>query len=69
MKEEENKLETRLEKYKAEFDESMTIIEQCVAESLSSKLTSEKFKKDLQEIKSYIDQTEKSLDEIKGLIK
>ena len=59
----------RVEKLKTNFDNALKLFENKIAENLSkkSKLDSPKF--ELSEVKTYLEETEKSLQELKSMLK
>ena len=69
MENKENKFEEQFEKLKMNFEISLKIIEQNIAEKLSKKSQIEQFDEDMKKIKNYIDDTERSLKDLQDLIK
>jgi len=59
----------RVEKLKTNFENTLKLLENKIAENLSkkSKLDSSKF--ELSEVKTYVEETEKSLQELKSMLK
>ena len=59
----------RFESFKNNFDDALKRIENRIAQQLSSKSKLDKFNYDLDEINQHINDTEKSLEELKSILK
>ncbi len=59
----------RIEILKANFDRALKILENKIAQNLSEKSKSFNLGDDLSEIKNYVEETEKSLQELKSILK
>ncbi len=59
----------RIEILKANFESALKILENKIAQNLSEKSKSFNLSDDLSEIKNYVEETEKSLQELKSILK
>mgnify|MGYP001323550284 CR=1 FL=1 len=59
----------RIEILKANFESALKILENKIAQNLSEKSKSFNLGDDLSEIKNYVEETEKSLQELKSILK
>ena len=59
----------RVENLKRNFEKALKIFENKIAENLSKKSKSDSLKNNLSEIRTYVEETEKSLQELKSIIK
>ena len=59
----------RVEKLKTNFENALKLFENKIAENLSKKSKSDNSKFELSEVKTYIEETEKSLLELKSMLK
>ena len=59
----------RVEKLKTNFENAIKLFENKIAENLSKKSKSDNSKFELSEVKTYIEETEKSLLELKSMLK
>ena len=59
----------KFEHFKINFDKSINLIENKIAEKLSNQSNLDKFNQDLYEIRNYVNDTEKSLEELKSILK
>ena len=59
----------RIEILKANFESALKILENKIAQNLSEKSKSFNLGDDLLEIKNYVEETEKSLQELKSILK
>ena len=62
-------LTKRVEKLKTNFENALKLFENKIAENLSKKSYSDSSKFELSEIKTYLEETEKSLQELKSMLK
>ena len=69
MKDSEDVFFKKLESFKNNFDNSLKIIENKLAEKLTDQSKFDKLNNDLNEMKSYINDTERSLEELKSIFK
>ena len=60
---------SKFENFKNNFDDALKRIENRIAKQLSSKSKLDKFNYDLDEINQHINDTEKSLEELKSILK
>ena len=60
---------SRFESFKNNFDDALKRIENRIAQQLSSKSKLDKLNYDLDEINQHINDTEKSLEELKSILK
>ena len=59
----------RVEKLKTNFENALKLFENKIAENLSKKSKSDNSKFELSEVKTYLEETEKSLLELKSMLK
>ena len=59
----------RVEKLKTNFENALKLFENKIAENLSKKSKSDNSKFELSEVKTYVEETEKSLLELKSMLK
>ena len=59
----------RVEKLKTNFENALKLFENKIAENLSKKSKSDNSKFELSEVKTYLEETEKSLQELKSMLK
>ena len=65
----EHNLFSKFESFKNNFDDALKRIENRIAQQLSSKSKLDKLNYDLDEINRHINDTEKSLEELKSILK
>ena len=59
----------RVEKLKTNFENALKLFENKIAENLSKKTKLDSSKFELSEVKTYVEETEKSLQELKSMLK